>query len=421
LLKSRSLTGAAFLFRIWSVESFQSSLDRGWAGASLSKQVLKMPIRLLKRYILREVLVATIGALFVFCLIMVAGNALRELAARLADGRLSVGTFFEMLALLIPYVVSFSLPLGLLCGILIGLGRLSANREITAMKATGSSLWQLASPILAFASLLAVLAFYTNTSFTPYARARYKSLMVEALRENPLRLFKEGVLSRDFPGYVFFLKEKEGNLLKGFWLWELDSSQRPSLFIRANEGRIDYDRVSDSLILTLRDGMVEKWPDSGEDLVKSPPSALYYGEFPVKLPLSYSIGAGRKKRDLDECTLGEMLVMLRSDEAIPDEHRDHPEFFRQRIRVQISNYFAMAASLLAMSLIAIPLAIQTGRKESYANAALALGIGMVYYFCVSMLTTLTIPAVFQPALLVWLPNLVLVVVGLMLMRRVHAH
>jgi lipopolysaccharide export system permease protein len=48
---------------------------------------------------------------------------------------------------LIPYVASFSMPLGFLTGVLIALGRLSASREITAMKVTGHSIWQIAKPI----------------------------------------------------------------------------------------------------------------------------------------------------------------------------------------------------------------------------------------------------------------------------------
>jgi lipopolysaccharide export LptBFGC system permease protein LptF len=56
-------------------------------------------VNLLQRYIFREVLVATLGAMALFCLILVMGNALKELALRLADGRLSLLVFLQLLGL----------------------------------------------------------------------------------------------------------------------------------------------------------------------------------------------------------------------------------------------------------------------------------------------------------------------------------
>jgi len=376
---------------------------------------------ILRRYIFTEVLVATLGAMLLFCLILVAGNVLRELASRLADGRLTLPVFFQLFGLLIPFVFSFSLPLGFLTGVLIGLGRLSASREIVAMKATGSSLWDISLPVVILAALGSMFAAWTNNYVAPLSRTEYKTLMVEALREDPLRFFKTGVLSREFPGYVFFIREKKGSQLQGFWLWELDENDRPSFFIRADHGNIQYQRERDALILTLKDGLAEQWPKSegATDPISS--ATVFFEEFPIELPLSYSLGAAKVNRGLSEYALPELLGMLSGKMDLPDNAKDQPETFRQRIRIQISNNFSLAMSLLALSMVAIPLAIRTGRKETYANAMLALGLGLVYYFFVSMIASLDIPANYHPEILVWLPNLAMIVVGLVLMKRVYLH
>ncbi len=378
-------------------------------------------MRILRRYIFLEVIIATIGAMLLFCLILVAGNVLRELATRLADGRLSLSVFFQLFALLIPFVFSFSLPLGFLTGVLIGLGRLSSNREIVAMKATGNSLWDISQPVLFLALLGSLLAAWTNNYVAPISRTQYKTLMVEALREDPLRFFKTGVLSREFPGYVFFIQDKQGSDLKGFWLWELDEEERPSFFIRADEGNIKYQRDQDALILTLKNGLAEQWPKAEAATDPLASATVFFEEFPIELPLSYSLGAAKVERDLSEYSLTELLQMLRGKETLPEKASLDPEAFFQRIKIQISNNFSLAASLLALSMVAIPLAIRTGRKETYANAMLALGLGLVYYFFVSMIASLDIPPQFAPELLVWLPNLAMVIIGLLLMRRVYAH
>jgi len=368
-----------------------------------------------------EVLIATMGAMVLFCLILVAGNVLRELASRLADGRLSLAVFFQLFGLLIPFVFSFSLPLGFLTGVLIGLGRLSSNREIVAMKATGNSLWDIGLPVLVLALLGSILAGWTNNYVAPLSRTKYKTLMVEALRKDPLRFFKTGVLSREFPGYVFFIQDKEGSQLKGFWLWELDESDRPSFFIRADRGDIRYDRKQDALILTLKNGLAEQWPKPTAETDPLSTATVFFEEFPIELPLSYSLGAAKVDRDLSEYSLTELLQMLGGRMPLPETAGSDPKEFLHRIRIQISNNFSLAAALLALSVVAIPLAIRTGRKETYANAMLALGLGLVYYFFVSMIASLDIPARYVPELLVWLPNFAMIGIGLTLMRRVYMH
>lgn len=378
-------------------------------------------VRILRRYIFIEVLVATIGAMVLFCLILVTGNVLRELASRLADGRLTLGVFFQLFGLLIPFVFSFSLPLGFLTGVLIGLGRLSSNREIIAMKTTGNSLWEISLPILILAILGSTLAAWTNNYLAPSSRTKYKTLMVEALREDPLRFFKTGVLSREFPGYVFFIQEKSGSELKGFWLWELDSDDRPSFFVRSDSGIIRYEREQDSLILTLRNGVAERWPNEIDDANPLTYATVFFEEFPIELPLGYSMEAAKVERVLSEYSLNELQDMLSGKMEFPEEGLRNPENYRQRIRVQISNNFSLAASLLALSMIAIPLAIRTGRKETYANAMLALGLGLIYYFFVSMIASLEIPPHFHPAILIWIPNFAVAGIGLLLMRRVYHH
>jgi lipopolysaccharide export system permease protein len=378
-------------------------------------------VRILRRYIFLEVLVATIGAMALFCLILITGNVLRELASRLADGRLTLGVFFQLFGLLIPYVFSFSLPLGFLTGVLIGLGRLSSNREIIAMKTTGNSLFEISLPVLILALLGSTLMVWTNNYLAPVSRTRYKALMVEALRADPLRFFKTGVLSREFPGYVFFLQEKTGSELKGFWLWELDPDDRPAHFVRSDSGSIRYERDRDSLILTLRNGVAESWPSVSNDADPLSFATVFFEEFPIELPLGYSLKAAKVKRILSEYSLDELRDMLSGKMEFPEEGLRDPDLYRQRIRVQISNNFSLAASLLALSMVAIPLAIRTGRKETYANAMLALALGLIYYFFVSMIASLEIPQHFHPVVLVWIPNVIVIGIGVLLMRRVYQH
>ena len=104
-------------------------------------------LKLLHRHILKEILLATGMAMGLFIFVLLMGNALRDVAELVAAGKLGVGIFFKLIGLLIPYVAAYALPLGMLTGTLIALGRLSSQQEIVAMKAAGISLYQIASPV----------------------------------------------------------------------------------------------------------------------------------------------------------------------------------------------------------------------------------------------------------------------------------
>ena len=116
-------------------------------------------LSLLHRHILKEILVATGLAMGLFIFVLLVGNALRDVAELVVAGKLDFWVFIKVLGLLIPYVVSFALPLGMLTGTLIALGRLSSQREITAMKSAGLSLYQIAAPVflIAFVGMAAAV------------------------------------------------------------------------------------------------------------------------------------------------------------------------------------------------------------------------------------------------------------------------
>ena len=138
-------------------------------------------LSLLHRHILKEILVATGLAMGLFIFVLLVGNALRDVAELAVAGKLDFWVFIKVLGLFIPYVASFALPLGMLTGTLIAFGRLSSQREITAMKSAGLSLYQIATPVflIAFAGMAA--AVLINLHYAPQSRVERKALMAEVM------------------------------------------------------------------------------------------------------------------------------------------------------------------------------------------------------------------------------------------------
>ena len=119
-------------------------------------------LRLLHRHILKEILIATGLAMGLFIFVLLMGNAIRDIVELVAAGKLGALVFLKLIGLLIPYVGAYALPLGMLTGTLIALGRLSTQGEITAMKAAGISLYQIAAPVFLISFLGMVVGILVN-------------------------------------------------------------------------------------------------------------------------------------------------------------------------------------------------------------------------------------------------------------------
>lgn len=380
-------------------------------------------LNLLHRHVLKEVLVSTALAMGLFVFVLLLGNAMRDIAELVAAGKLDFMVFLKLMGLLIPYVAAYALPLGVLTGTLMALGRLSSQQEITAMKSSGISLYQIASPVFVISFIGMIAGVVVNLHYAPQSRLAYKQLMVSAISENPIGFIEERRFIREFPGYVIYMGDRDGPVMKDFWIWELDDEKRVKLFLRAKEGEINFDQTNNALVLTLRVGTAEQRDDSGsEELADEPMRSLFFGELPIELPMGKIFDEkSQRQARIKEMTFSQLMV--KRDLALAKETEAAEGISKDRMKVQMhmQKSFAMAFSVFSLAIFGVPLAIQVGRKESYANLAIALIIAMTYYFLIIAVSWLEGARALRPDLLIWLPNLIFQAVGFYLIQRANRH
>lgn len=379
---------------------------------------MRFPLRLLDRYIFGQVFVACAGAIAFFTFVMVTANALKELLALLVTGQLGLFTALPILGLLIPFVVVYTLPMGVLCGILLVLGRLSAESETVAMRAAGLSLARIAAPVYVLAALGALAAVFINTTYMPIARTRQKQELARIVRGDPLSIIVPKTFVRDFRNCVVYAYDKRGDELRDVWVWLLDPQQRVTRFIRAEAGKLELNEATDELLVQLRNAQVEDRGGKDPEDFSQGVRTLSFETTTIPLPLSKLFGGSGLRRKLEWFTWDELNAevarLSRPDPSVPAQDRARQ---LMKVKMTMQEKLATAFTVLSFALIAVPLGIKVSRRETSANLGLALLLALSYYFLTIMVQWLDKRPELRPDLLLWVPNLIFVAIAIWLHRR----
>lgn len=377
-------------------------------------------MNLLDRYIFRQVFGSCLAAVALFAFVLMLGNAIRDLLGYVLADQLATTTFIRLILLLIPFTISYALPMGMLTGVLLTLGRMSADSEITAMRSAGISLLRIARPVILLGILGFLLGLYVNFAAMPQARLQYERELAEAVRVNPLRFIVPRTFIREFQGYVVYVGEKQGPVLKDFRLWELDSTGRVLRIVRAESGRFDFDASANTLLLTLAQAQVESRDvRAPEDFSTVPLIGTFEKTEQIRLPLDRIFGASRVHQKLKWMTFDE----LKAEEtrlaslAVPPERRRQHERDQMKVQLVIQEKFQNALAMLTFALIGVPLGIKVSRRETSANLGVAVTLALGYYFLTVMVNWLDRHPEYRPDLLFWLPNVFFLALAVWLFRR----
>jgi lipopolysaccharide export system permease protein len=309
-------------------------------------------LRILDRYILREVVVSWLGVTGVLLAILLTDQVARVLE-RAAEGQFPRGVVIELIMLGAVQNVPLVLPVGLLLGIVLALGRLYHDSEMTAAQACGAGSRIVMLPVLGFTVLLAAALAVLSLYVAPAAAGRWLELRSEALRAGQFAPITAGKF-RMFGGgsTVVYAQgaERDGTLQHVFVERDRDGRLEVALAQRATHA---YSPEGDMQVITLYDGeRFEGIPGERKfRIVRFAENTI-----PVRLPAAQT-GAVK----LSGATTRSLLA-TRGREELAELHW----------RV----FFPMMTLVLAG--IAIPLAKLQPRQGRYARMGYAVLIFFVY-------------------------------------------
>ena len=378
-------------------------------------------MNLLDRYIFKSVLFSCAVAVGLFAFVLTLGNVIRDLLSYLLAGRISLPVAGELVLLTLASVATYALPIGILTGVLLTLGRLSADNEITAMRTCGISLGRIARPIFILAVLGMLTGLYVNFESMPSSKIKYEREFAAAVRTNPLRFIQPKTFIRDFKGWVIYVSDIQDSEMHDLWLWELDAEGRVVRVVRARSGRLDFDGATNELIVTLEHAHWELRNEKNpEDFSEPSLTGSFETAEPVRLPLDRLFGRTGVRQKLPWMTYAELRAEQARLAALPVPPGSEAQHARDQMQVAltIQEKFNTALAMLSFALLGVPLGIKVSRRETSANLGIAVLLALGYYFLTTAVHWIDGHPEYRPDLLIWLPNILCLSLGAWLFSRI---
>ena len=385
-------------------------------------------MKTLHLYLTRQVLATLVMTVTVFTFVLLLGNVLKEVLALLVNGQATIGLVIEAIILLIPFVLMFALPMGMLAATLLVFGRFSADQELTALRASGVSLVALVTPVLLLSVVASCLAALINMQVAPQCRVAYKKLFFRAGLERASSLIVEDRFMDDFPGYVIYVGRKDGTNLEEVLIYELDAEGKMQGHIHAAKARILSDVANREVRLQLRGVHVYDLANfrSAASLEETTKTFQYNSPAEPRLNLGLShmtfFQLREKLRELEGITIRSQPSARLTTEQLREQRRQLEELkedLTMPVRVQIHRQIAFSFASIGFTLIGIPLGIRAHRRETSVGIAMALILVLVYYSFIFIGQSLETRPELAPHLILWLPNFIFQAIGAVLLWRVN--
>lgn len=358
-------------------------------------------IRILDRYLVREIILPLLLGLTVLTFIL-------ELPPILQQGEefISRGVEWSIVAraliTLLPQALCLTIPMSVLLGILVGLGRLSADREFVAMQACGVSLMRLARPVLLVAGLGTAATAYETIVALPNANQAYREIVFVLLATRVESTVKPRVFFQDFPNKTIYVRElpREGGW-RDVFLADTSDPTRTTVYF-AREGRIRLDQAKRLVQLELLNGTSHTThADKPDDYEQAAFQSSYITLDPdtvFKRPPS---------RGAREMTTPELRKEIADAQV-----RDDPAY-EARFMIQQKLSLPLACPILA--LIGLALGATNRKDGKLASFALGMGVIFLYYVLLWGARAAAMGGRFSPEWAPWTPNIVLGVTGILMM------
>ncbi len=363
--------------------------------------------RILDEYVVREFLGTFLMVLFGFVLLMLVFTFF-DLVGDIIRNRIPLTTVGAYLVNLTPNMLYLIAPLAVLIAVLVTFGVLNRNSEITAMKATGISLYRLVVPVIAIAAILSISLFLFDQYYLPQANRRQEALRNIIKGKPPQTVLHPehnwifGQPRAGEPGRIFYYQfyDPDHKEFASLSVFEFDPSTF-SLTRRIFAPRVYWD--SDHDIWRFQNGWVRDMKGA-ETTGYREFKQLTFSE--IHEDPGYFTKENWQSQEMNFPQLSSYINDLRQS-----------GFDTMRLRVALWHKLAYPLIAIVMAILAIPFALSMGRRGSLSAIAIAIGVALAYFVVDGLFGAMGNVNYLPAAMAAWSSDVLFALVGGYLLLR----
>lgn len=364
--------------------------------------------RTLSLHLLAEVLQYTVLGFVAFATILVTQNLLRRLEDLVAVG-FQARDVVAVLGALLPMLAAYALPVAFLFGVLLAVGRISGDSEVTAMRSCGLGIGALVAPVLGLAVVVGAGTAWLMIRTEPKARVDLREVLRSAASRGAIL---EPGKFRVIGDRVVFVRDRDPeNRLRGILIADRSDPTRPFL-VFAERGEFVVTQGESQIQLHLEDGDVHVEP---EDARQDRYQRISFRSFDYAIDAAGIFSSTRDLRPADMTMTQLREVMARAAAGDPLDglrEKDPLEY-----ALQYHRRLALPVAPLLFALVGVPLGLRRVRGARSWGALLCVAIVFFYYALLSLAQFLAASAGVPAWAALWLPNLAFLALAIPLLRR----
>ena len=366
-------------------------------------------MKLIDRFISRELIVNILFSIAVLSLVLVVGNIFRKLLPLLVNHDVPAETLLTFIAYVLPYSLIFTIPWGLLTAILLVFGRLSADNELIALRSNGVSILRISLPLYLIAIVATAICLWLNVEVAPAAQEKLRTAIFDLATRNPMALFGSDQVIDQFPGRKIYVGKKDGNKLDNITVFEMNGDDIPIRVTHARTGILETDLPNKRILMRLYNARYQQRDEKDPMDLRKIRDGIYMAEGTLPISLDELYERDRRRPNRSALSLEQLLDQLKTGDV------------RQKSasRTEINKRLSFPFSCLAFALIGVPLGVTAHRRETSIGFAMSLIVAVFYFLFIIIADALRGNAKVHPELLVWFPNVLFLALGFWMFRRLN--
>lgn len=356
--------------------------------------------RTLDRYIFREMMPPFFLSMAVLLLVLFLQKLFRMSDVVMAK-EATLASTVKVLIYVVPSFLVITIPMSLLVAALTAFSRMSADSEITAMKASRISLYLMIRPVFLFALLCFAATAATSLVLVPSANTALKAYIFNLVKSHATIGLEPGVFSSTFNGMVMYVDKMDAqDNMEGVFLSD-ERAAAEHYTIVARRGKLTADPRTLNVTLDLQEGSIHTTPknDQSYPLMGFARAKLFID---IKSSLGGKDTPGRSYEDMSVAELRQEIGKARGE--------GKPAYAQE---TELHKRLSIPFACLIFGLLGAPLGIRRSRSGKSAGIAIALLVFLIYYIIVGGATNLAETGILPPLLAYWLPNIVIALASLL--------